>query len=115
MENIYIIGHKKPDTDAICSAIAYAYFKDENFIAARCGEINAETRYVLEYFDVDPPIFISDGKGKKFILVDHNEFLQSVDNIDKAEILEVIDHHKINFSFFLLSSFTPNLSDLLQQ
>ncbi|VUT23894.1 MAG: Manganese-dependent inorganic pyrophosphatase [Candidatus Methanolliviera sp. GoM_oil] len=98
MGDIYVIGHKNPDTDSICSAIAYAYFKGEDVVAARCGEINAETSYVLEYFDLDPPILISDGSGKRFILVDHNELSQSVDNMDQAEILEVIDHHKINFS-----------------
>lgn len=54
----YIIGHKNPDTDSICSAIAYAWLKnqlDDGFVAARCGSLNNETKFVLNYFDVEEP------------------------------------------------------------
>ncbi len=58
-ENIYIIGHKNPDTDSICSAICYAYLKNaitpENYIPMRAGELNAETEFVLKSFGVNPP------------------------------------------------------------
>lgn len=58
-ENIYIIGHKNPDTDSICSAICYAYLKNaiapENYIPMRAGELNAETEFVLNSFGVNPP------------------------------------------------------------
>ena len=50
---IYVIGHRNPDTDSICSAIGYAHLKQalgENAVAARAGKINAETKYALEYF-----------------------------------------------------------------
>ncbi|MEI7473383.1 MAG: putative manganese-dependent inorganic diphosphatase [bacterium] len=60
---IYVIGHRNPDTDSICSAIGYAYLKQslgENAIAARAGKINAETKYVLEYFNVEIPVYIDD-------------------------------------------------------
>ncbi len=61
---IYVIGHKNPDTDSICSAIAYANLKnkcsDRIHEARRAGQINNETKYVLEYFDVKPPELISD-------------------------------------------------------
>lgn len=60
---IYIIGHRNPDTDSICSAIAYTYLKDllgEQVIPARAGKINAETKYVLDYFDVPTPKLILD-------------------------------------------------------
>lgn len=96
MEEIYVFGHKSPDTDAICSAIAYAKIK--NFIPARLGEVNEETKFVLEKFQVEVPELVENVEGKKVVLVDHNEFQQSA-NIEKAEIVEVIDHHKINFSY----------------
>ncbi len=96
MEEIYVFGHKSPDTDTICSAIAYAKIK--NFTPARLGEINEETKFVLEKFGIGVPKLIENVEGKKVVLVDHNEFQQSADGIEKAEILEVIDHHKIKFS-----------------
>lgn len=63
MENtVYIIGHKNPDTDSICSAISYAYFKRQyegvNAIPCRLGPINPETRFVLNYFGVEEPLYI---------------------------------------------------------
>lgn len=55
----FVIGHKNPDTDSICSAIAYAALKNElsegNFVPKRAGEINNETKYVLEFFGVKTP------------------------------------------------------------
>ena len=61
-KQVFVIGHKNPDTDSICSAIAYANLKNKtdigNFIPKRAGEINNETKYVLEYFDVETPEFI---------------------------------------------------------
>ncbi len=101
MDKTYVIGHKNPDTDSICSAIAYADFKRRtgagNVIAARCGDINPETRYVLDRFSLPEPEFLSDATNRKLILVDHNEVDQSIGNIENAQILEVLDHHKINF------------------
>lgn len=62
--SIIIIGHKNPDTDSICSAIAYANLKrkltNEEYIAKRAGQINEETQYVLERFHVKAPDYISD-------------------------------------------------------
>ena len=60
-EKIYILGHKNPDTDSICSAIAYAWLKNqkgEGYVASRCGNISDETQFVLDYFDVQSPYFI---------------------------------------------------------
>ena len=58
-ENIYVIGHKNPDTDSICSAICYAYLKNaiapEKYIPMRAGELNAETEFVLKSFNVISP------------------------------------------------------------
>ena len=60
---IYVIGHRNPDTDSICSAIGYAHLKQamgENAVPARCGKINNETKYALEYFKVEPPLLVTD-------------------------------------------------------
>lgn len=63
---IYVVGHKNPDTDSICSAIAYAYLKSEitgkKYVARRAGQINDETRYVLDRFGVEAPRLLSDVK-----------------------------------------------------
>ncbi|WP_163193190.1 putative manganese-dependent inorganic diphosphatase [Clostridium thermarum] len=65
---IYITGHKNPDTDSICAPIAYAEFKNKTqsipAIPVRLGEINRETRFVLEYFDVEPPMLIDTVKAQ---------------------------------------------------
>jgi manganese-dependent inorganic pyrophosphatase len=71
-ETIYIVGHKSPDTDAVCSAIAYSeYLKHKGIIAVPtiCGELNPETKYVLEYFGVEEPVNMCSIKDKKVILL----------------------------------------------
>ncbi|WP_288779697.1 putative manganese-dependent inorganic diphosphatase, partial [uncultured Mitsuokella sp.] len=60
---IYVIGHRNPDTDSICSAIGYAHLKQAlgfNAVPARAGKVNAETKYALEHFHVEQPLLISD-------------------------------------------------------
>lgn len=60
---ILIIGHRNPDTDSICSAIGYAYLKNAlgvNAIPARAGQLNPETKFVLDYFKVPAPRLVED-------------------------------------------------------
>lgn len=61
---VYIIGHKNPDTDSICSALAYAYLKNQTegggYIAARAGQLNQETQYVLNFFQAEAPVYVAD-------------------------------------------------------
>ena len=100
MSKKLIFGHLNPDTDSICSALAYADLKEklgENVEAVKLGPVNKETAYALEYFDVEAPRLIEkvDEDVKEVILVDHNEFQQSVSNIEDVNIVEVIDHHRI--------------------
>lgn len=61
-ETIYIMGHKNPDSDSICSALAYAEYKnangDVNVIPVRLGDVNRETEFILEYFGVPAPILL---------------------------------------------------------
>ena len=101
MENIIVFGHKNPDTDSICSSLVMSdlqtKIRGEEVVAYRLGEINEETKYALKYFDVEAPKYIEKiEEGQVVILVDHNEFTQSVDGIEKAKIDTVVDHHRIN-------------------
>lgn len=94
-----VFGHKNPDTDTICSALVYADLKrklGEDVEARRLGEVNKETKYALEFFKVDAPALLEKLEdGAEVVLVDHNEFQQSADNIEHAKIVEVVDHHRI--------------------
>ena len=97
--SIYVIGHRSPDTDSVCSAIAYARLKNclgnPTAQPARAGEIDAETAFVLRYFDVPVPELLTDAAGLDLILVDHNEVGQALPHIDRANILEIWEHHRI--------------------
>ena len=100
MENkILIFGHKNPDTDSICSSIVMEKFSKNlglDVEAVRLGNINKETEYVLNYLGISAPKLIEKlEEGQEVILVDHNEFNQSVDGIENAIIEMVIDHHRI--------------------
>ena len=71
--------------------------RGEKVVPCRLGDINEETRYALNYFKIETPKFIEKvEEGQTVIMVDHNEFAQSVKGIEKAKILKVIDHHKIS-------------------
>lgn len=99
-EKIYIFGHKNPDTDSICSALVKERFNRklgyERCFARRLGNLNKETQYVLNYLGIEEPDLIEKvQEGQEVILVDHNEFSQSVEGIEKAKIIGVIDHHRI--------------------
>lgn len=103
-DKIYIVGHKSPDLDSVAGAISYAILKNklentDRYISVVAGEINKETAYVLELAGIKKPDLITDVKDKTIILVDHNEFSQTVDGAENANIIEVLDHHKVNFSY----------------
>ena len=62
-QKVFVMGHKYPDTDSICSAIAYADIKNrttqtKRYIPRRAGQINEETQYVLNRFGVQPPAYL---------------------------------------------------------
>ncbi len=98
-DKIYVIGHKSPDTDSVTSAITYANLKNalgmKEAVPAAAGDINAETKFLLDYFKVPYPEKLTDATDKKVILVDHNEMAQAVDNLNPENIVEIVDHHKI--------------------
>ena len=99
MEKILIFGHSNPDTDTICSSLALAELQTKlgkEVEAVRLGEINKETQYALNYFKVESPRKIEKlEEGQAVMLVDHNEFGQSAEGIEKAKIKMVVDHRKI--------------------
>ncbi|MCY9017437.1 manganese-dependent inorganic pyrophosphatase [Priestia megaterium] len=100
MAKTLIFGHKNPDTDTICSAIAYADLKNKLGVDAepvRLGDINGETQFALEKFNAELPRFVDEvsKETNEVILVDHNERQQSANDIDQVRVLEVIDHHRI--------------------
>ncbi len=111
MEPILVVGHKNPDNDSISSVVAYTAFKNalalreheanpdtelQEYKAVCLGPLPAESAWVLEQNGFEAPCLIDHVEpGQKIILVDHNEMQQAVDGIEEAEILEVVDHHRI--------------------
>ncbi|GAY77171.1 manganese-dependent inorganic pyrophosphatase [Sporolactobacillus inulinus] len=100
MGKVLVFGHKSPDTDAICSAIAFADLKKqlgEDVEAVRLGDLNGETEYVLNHFGVAVPRLVKTVANEvpAVYLVDHNERAQSADDIEDVEVLSVVDHHRI--------------------
>lgn len=105
MSKIFVTGHKSPDTDSIAAAISYSYLKRQlgvDAVAARAGEPNKESLFALDYFHQEKPVLLETVARKnesdekvKVILVDHNESKQCVDGIDDADVVEVIDHHRL--------------------
>ncbi|OHX55270.1 manganese-dependent inorganic pyrophosphatase [Planococcus salinarum] len=100
MSKVFVLGHKNPDTDSVCSAIAYAYLKNETGLEAeaiRLGEMNNETTFALKEFGFEAPRLVQrvSEEVSQVILVDHNERQQSAEDIDEVQVIEVIDHHRI--------------------
>ncbi len=90
---ITVIGHKNPDTDSICSAIAYAELKNrlgntDLYVPRRAGAINAETRFVLKHFNVDVPELVEDvGTQVKDIEIREIDGVQGSISLKKAYTL----------------------------
>ncbi len=99
MGKTLVFGHKSPDTDTICASLVMANLQKKlgnEAEAVRNGEINKETTYVLNYLNVESPRLIEGvEKDQEVILVDHNEFGQSANNIAEAKIKMVVDHHRV--------------------
>lgn len=93
-----VLGHMNPDTDSIISAIGVADLMTKRGIEARPvaqGECTPETRFVLDKFGLKAPEVVSAVAGKKVILVDTTERAQLPADLSDAEILGVVDHHKL--------------------
>lgn len=100
MSKILVFGHQNPDTDAIGAAIAFANLQKElgrDTEAVALGAPSEETQYALDYFKVAAPRVVETiaNETSDVMLVDHNEFQQSVADIAELNILAVVDHHRI--------------------
>ena len=97
-DSCFVYGHKTPDADAVCSALAYAQLMRElgyNCVAKICGTTNRETQYICGLFGFEAPAGqASVARGTRIIATDHEEYSQSVDGARESRILQIIDHHQ---------------------
>lgn len=108
MARVTVVGHKNPDNDSICSAVGYAYLMNQidpanEYVPARLGDMPKESVWVSETYGYEAPEFVScvadlpaeEGEKPKVLLVDHNEVAQAIDGLEDAEIVGILDHHRI--------------------
>src|SRR3984957_1675799 len=98
MSEIFVIGHRNPDTDAICSAIGYAEFKRRTgmpeAVAARCGDTNDRIDFVLKTFGMPAPRFVADVSPKVSDVMQRQVMSVTPDAI-AAEALQLMDERSI--------------------
>ncbi|MCJ2163910.1 MULTISPECIES: manganese-dependent inorganic pyrophosphatase [unclassified Pseudodesulfovibrio] len=95
---ILVVGHKNPDTDTVACAIGAADLYTKRGMAAKAvtqSEIAPESAFVLKKFGFAAPEIVADATDQQIILVDHTDISQTIDNLDKGELLAVVDHHKL--------------------
>jgi len=95
---ILVVGHKNPDTDTVASAIAVADLFTKRGMESKAitqGAIAPESEFVLKKFGFSAPAVVTDATDQKIILVDHTDISQTIDNLDKGELVAVVDHHKL--------------------
>ncbi|MBQ6219598.1 MAG: manganese-dependent inorganic pyrophosphatase [Methanosphaera sp.] len=100
MVETLVFGHKSPDSDTITSSLVMANLEKKlgnvEAKAYRLGNINKETEFILNYLDIEAPDLLDKVEDDaNVILVDHNSPAESVDNLENARILKVVDHHKL--------------------
>jgi manganese-dependent inorganic pyrophosphatase len=99
--SVSVVGHSNPDTDSVTAAIAFAnYLKATGTDAVACMQISAdslnpESKVVLEKFGLAAPQEIADAAGKDIALVDFSDIAQAPANIGDANVVAIVDHHKI--------------------
>ena len=99
--SICVVGHSNPDTDSVTSAIAYANFLNATgadakaYMQISAENLNPESKVVLEKFGLAAPEEITDAAGKDVALVDFSDVAQAPANIGDANIVAIVDHHKI--------------------
>ena len=95
---IYVIGHQNPDSDTVCSAIAFANLLNKlgyQAIPAITMQINKESEFILNEAGVQVPEELIDAANKNIFLVDHSEYGQTVEGMEDAHIVGILDHHGI--------------------
>lgn len=106
---IFIVGHISPDLDSVVSAVEYAEFLkkskrygDAEIVPVKTEDANAETSFVFKKFGVEMPKNLDEfdvESSDAFILVDHNEEVQRHTKVVGDQVIEIVDHHKINVNF----------------
>src|ERR1700735_267409 len=98
MNEVYVIGHRTPDTDAICSAIGYAEFKRRTgmpeAVAARCGDTNDRIDFVLETFKVPSPRFVADVSPKGRDVMEET-VLSVTPEATASDAIGLMDQHNV--------------------
>jgi manganese-dependent inorganic pyrophosphatase len=98
---VSVVGHSSPDTDSVTSAIAYAALLNAQGTDAKAcmqssaAGLNPESKLVLDRFGLPAPEEISDAGGKQIALVDFSDVAQGPANLGDAEVVAIVDHHKI--------------------
>lgn len=102
MSQIYVVGHKNPDNDSIMAAYTWANLKnmmdpDNEYLPVRLGPLPAESQMIFDEYGITDGVAAIESvqEGDKVYLVDHNELGQAADGLDKAEVVGVVDHHRI--------------------
>ncbi|TFH04809.1 MAG: CBS domain-containing protein, partial [Spirochaetales bacterium] len=99
---LLVVGHRNPDTDSICSAIAYARFKAEvcgqPAVACRAGSINLQTRYALDTFGASDPLFLADVLPRvRDIMIPKDELVLVRSDQSLREAYDIISHRRFSF------------------
>jgi len=98
-QKIYIVGHTKPDLDAIASAVGYQAYKegigDLRYKGIRCDRVNSQTQWVFKEYNTNLPPYVPDISGMNVVLVDHTFPENRAKGWENANIIEVIDHHDV--------------------
>ena len=98
---IQVVGHSNPDTDSVAAAIGYAALSNalgadaQACMQSSAADLNPESKVVLEKFNLDAPAELQDAAGKTIALVDHSDIGQAPANITDADVVAIVDHHKI--------------------
>jgi manganese-dependent inorganic pyrophosphatase len=95
---LYTCGHIIPDSDSICSAISLSYLLNKigrPATAARQGELNPETKYILDRFGFEAPVLKTSFAGEELFITDYSDLELAPQDLDKTTIVGIVDHHKL--------------------
>ena len=95
---VYVIGHRSPDADTVCSAVAYARLLGMLGYTAEARiteDVNRETVFILQEAGADLPPVLEDASGENIFLVDHSEYAQAAEGMEDAHIVGILDHHGV--------------------
>lgn len=96
--SVLVVGHKNPDTDSVISAIAVADVMTKRGIESKAiaqGNVTPETEFVLGKFGLKAPEVVTSVAGNKVVLVDHSDLPQAPADLKDAEVIAIVDHHKL--------------------